>query len=183
MSEEEQNRVYWQQLREGNREALFGLYNSNYFHLVRFGLKITASDELVKDCVAQLFFQLWDRHQRLNEVQQVRSYLFTALRRMLIDQLEYHSRTDTAIADFSSKEAGEELPYEEIIIRVQGDEEVRKKLHRAIAMLTPRQTELIRLMFFEGMTYEQVAAYTSQSIKTAYNTIYNAITELRKMLK
>lgn len=183
MSEEEQNTVYWQELRQGSREALFSLYNNNYFHLVRFGLKITANDELVKECVTQLFFQLWDRHRKLNEVKQVRSYLFTAFRRMLIDQLEYRSKTNMAITSFSKEDTEEELPYEEIIIRVQGDEELRQKLHRAIAQLTPRQTELIRLMFFEGMTYEQVATHTSQSIKTAYNTIYNAITQLRKILK
>lgn len=183
MSEEEQNRLYWEQVRKGDKEALFSLYNNNYFHLVRFGLKITANDEMVKDCVTQLFFQLWDKHRRLNEVTQVRSYLFTSLRRMLLDQLEYHNKTDAAIINFARKEEAEELPYEEIIIRVQGDEELRQKLHRAISQLTPKQTELIRLMFFEGLTYEQVAAQTSQSIKTAYNTIYNAITMLRKILK
>lgn len=183
MTEEEQNIVYWQQLREGNKQALFDLYNNTYFHLVRFGLKITADDELVKDCVTQLFFQLWDRHTRLNPVTQVRSYLFTALRRMLLDKLDYYSKTDEAINRLSGEDLVEELPYEEIIIRVQQNEEQRKKLHQAIGQLTPKQKELIRLMFFEGLTYEQVAATTSQSIKTAYNTIYEAIKLLRKALK
>jgi RNA polymerase sigma factor (sigma-70 family) len=183
MTEEEQNRNYWQQIRKGEKEALFNLYNNTYFHLVRFGLKITANDELVKDCVTQLFFQLWDKHQRLNEVTHVKSYLFTSLRRMLIDQLEQDNKTYMAISDYSINENTEELSYEEIIINVQRDQELRDKLHRAISQLTPRQTELIRLMFFEGLTYEQIAAQTSQSIKTAYNTIYNAITTLRKMLK
>ncbi len=159
------------------------MYNSTYFHLVRFGLKITANDELVKDCVTQLFFQLWDKHTRLNAVTHVRAYLFTSLRRMLLDKLEYHSKTDAAISRLSTKEDHEELPYEEIIIRVQHDEELRQKLYRAMEQLTPKQKELIRLMFFEGLNYEQVAAQTSQSIKTAYNTIYNAIQVLRKVLK
>ena len=34
-------------------------------------------------------------------------------------------------------------------------------LHAAF-LLTPKQKELIRLMFFDGLTYEQVAATTSQ---------------------
>lgn len=183
MTDEEQNIVYWQQLRLGNKQAFFDLYNNTYFHLVRFGLKITADDELVKDCVTQLFFQLWDKHARLNEVTQVRSYLFTSLRRMLLDKLEYYSKTDEAISRLSGQDVVEELPYEEIIIRVQQNEEQRKKLYEAIEQLTPKQKELIRLMFFEGLTYEQVAATTTQSIKTAYNTIYEAIKILRKALK
>lgn len=183
MTEEEQNRYYWQKMREGDRDAFFFLYNNTYFHLVRFGLKITAKDELVKDCVTQLFFQLWGRHSTLNEVTNVRAYLFTSLRRMMLDQLSYHSKMNAAIAHFAEKEDPSELSYEEVIIGVQQDEELKKKLYHALEQLTPRQKELIGLVFFEGLTYEQVAARTDQSIKTAYNTIYNAIKLLRKMLK
>ena len=66
MTDEEQNRRYWQGLREGDKESFFSLYNNTYFHLVRWGLKITANDEMVKDCVTQLFFQLWDKRHKLN---------------------------------------------------------------------------------------------------------------------
>ena len=31
MTEQEQNIHYWQQLREGNKQALFELYNNTYF--------------------------------------------------------------------------------------------------------------------------------------------------------
>lgn len=182
MNEEEQNIVYWQQLRTGDKQALFELYNNTYFHLVRFGLKISANDELVKDCVTQLFFQLWDKHARLNAVTHVRAYLFTSLRRMLLDKMDYHSKTDAAIGRLLAEER-EELSYEEIIIRVQHDEELRQKLYKAMEQLTSRQKELIHLMFFEGLSYKEVAAQTTQSIKTAYNTIYNAIQVLRKILK
>ncbi|HTE25457.1 RNA polymerase sigma factor [Flavitalea sp.] len=183
MNEEEQNILYWDGLRKGDKQALFQLYNNTYFHLVRFGLKISPDDELVKDSVTQLFLQLWDKHGRLNEVTHVRAYLFTSLKRMLLDKLACHSRTDAAIIKLQYKEEDVELSYEEIIIRVQHDDELRNKLHKAMEQLTPKQKELIRLMFFEGLSYKQVAEQTSQSIKTAYNTIYNAIKSLRTILK
>ena len=102
---------------------------------------------------------------------------------MLIDQLGHHSKVDAAITQLADEEVLNELSYEEIIVGVQRDEELKEKLRKAMQQLTPRQTELIRLIFFEGLTYEEVAARTSQSIKTAYNTIYNAIQLLRKLLK
>ncbi len=61
-------------------------------------------------------------------VTHVRAYLFTSLRRMLLDKLDHHSKTDAAISRLSAKEEHEELSYEEIIIRVQHDEELRQKL-------------------------------------------------------
>jgi RNA polymerase sigma-70 factor (ECF subfamily) len=183
MSYEEDNSIHWERLRNGDKQALFALYNNTYSHLLRFGLKVCGSDELVKDCITQLFLQLWSRHQSLRPVTNVPAYLFTALKRQLLDQLAYQARIHAAVNRMTDKEPQSELPYEEIIIRVQQDEELKQRLQQALKALTPRQVELVRLKFFEGLTYEQIAAQTSQTVKTAYNTIYDAIKALRKLLK
>ncbi|CAL1520147.1 sigma-70 family RNA polymerase sigma factor [Chitinophaga sp. MM2321] len=183
MSYAADNCDHWERLRNGDKQALFALYNSTYFHLVRFGLKTCGNDELVKDCITQLFLQLWGKHKNLRPVTNVQAYLFTALKRQLLDQLAYQSKIHAAINRMTDKEEENELSYEEIIIQVQQDEELKQRLHRAMKELTPRQIELIRLKFFEGLSYEQIAAHTSQSVKTAYNTIYDAVKALRKMMK
>ena len=174
---------YWEQMRLGDKQALFELYNKMYFHLIRFGLKINADDELVKDCVNQIFLNIWDKRQRLPPVDNVKSYLMTSLRRCMLDQLSYIDKTNIALNKMGAEEDWNELSYEEIIIKVQQDEELRGKLNAAIQQLTPRQLELIQLKFFEGLSYEQIAEKTSQTVKTAYNTIYDAIKTLRKLLK
>jgi RNA polymerase sigma factor (sigma-70 family) len=183
MQPTEEDRKYWEQMRLGDKNALFGLYNNLYFHLIRFGLKINPDDELVKDCVNQVFLNLWDKRSRLNPVENVKSYLMTSLRRCMLDQLAYVDRTNLAVNKMGDGEAKNELSYEEIMIGLQQDEEIKNKLKVAIAQLTPRQFELIQLKFFEGLSYEQIADRTSQTVKTAYNTVYDAIKMLRKILK
>lgn len=182
MNDEELNVLYWEEIRKGNKQSLFDLYNNTYFHLVRYGLKITGNDEIVKDCVMELFLKLWSKHAQLNTVVNVKSYLFTSLKRMLFDQQNYNDKTDTAINNLYDKDDLSELSYEEIIISVQENDHLKMKLFKAMKQLTPKQTELIRLKFFEGLSYEQVALESSQNIKTTYNTIYNAIKILRKLL-
>jgi RNA polymerase sigma factor (sigma-70 family) len=182
MTDEEQNIEYWHEVAKGNQQALFELYNSTYFHLVRFGLKLTANDELVKDCITQLYLKIWDRRSKLSPVSNVRAYLFTSLRNLLIDQLDHLSKMSHAISGLSVQTELSELSYEEIIIRTQQDEETKERVRRAMEKLTPRQKEVIRLKFFEGLSYEEVALRTSQSVKTAYNTIYEATRVLRKEL-
>lgn len=183
MSNEEENRIHWENIRQGDMQALLALHGNTYFHLIRFGLKQCGDDELVKDCVNQLFLQLWDKRARLQPVLQVRAYLFTSLRHMILDELSYQDKMDNAISRISGETASSELSYEEIIINVQRDEELKQKLRDAMQQLTPRQKELIQLKFFEGLSYEQIAAQTSQTVKTAYNTVYDAIKLLRKLLK
>jgi len=180
---EEEDINNWEQMRRGDKKALFELYNKLYFHLIRFGLKINADDELVKDCVNQIFLNIWDKHERLPPVQQVKSYFMTSLRRCMLDQLAHTDKMQFAFNQMGAEENWNELSYEEIIINVQVDDEVKEKLSLAIKQLTPRQIELIQLKFFEGLTYDQIAVKTSQTVKTAYNTIYDAIKTLRKLLK
>ena len=180
---EEDDKIYWEQMRLGDKQALYELYNKMYFHLIRFGLKINADDELIKDCVNQIFLNLWDKRERLQPIDNVKSYLMTTLRRCILDQLAYQNKMDLAFNKLGAEEDWSELSYEEIIINLQQDQEMREKLHNAIKQLTPRQIELIKLKFFEGLSYEQIAERTSQTVKTSYNTIYDAIKQLRKLLK
>lgn len=179
----EDDRIYWEQMRAGDKQALFELYNNMYFHLIRFGLKINADDELVKDCVNQIFLNLWDKRARLTAVDNVKSYLMTSLRRCMLDQLAYEDKMTHAVNQMGAEEEWAELSYEEIMIRLQQDDELKQKLQQAIKQLTPRQMELIQMKFFEGLTYEQIAERTAQTVKTAYNTIYDAIKTLKKLLK
>ena len=181
--EKDDNDLYWEKIRNGDQESLFALYNNNYFPLVRFGLKLSGEDELVKDCVTQLFLQLWDKKEALPPVQNVRAYLFTTLKRLMLNEWSNRSKMDNAVQKMKTTMSLEELSYEEMIIHVQQNEETKRKLHQALQQLTPRQMELIRLKFFEELSYEEIAAQTSQSIKTAYNTVYDAIKLLRKLLK
>lgn len=134
MSNEEENRVHWENISRGDMQALLALHGNTYFHLIRFGLKICGDDELVKDCVNQLFLQLWDKRARMQPVTQVRAYLFTTLRHLILDELSYLDKMDNAIIRMSGEAAPNELSYEEIIINVQHDEELKRKLESSSCM-------------------------------------------------
>ncbi|GAA3942593.1 hypothetical protein GO495_08245 [Chitinophaga oryziterrae] len=134
MSNEEENRVHWENISRGDMQALLALHGNTYFHLIRFGLKICGDDELVKDCVNQLFLQLWDKRAKMQPVTQVRAYLFTTLRHLILDELSYLDKMDNAIIRMSGEAAPNELSYEEIIINVQHDEELKRKLESSSCM-------------------------------------------------
>lgn len=182
MSLEEDNRLLWKGLLDGDKQCLFDLYNATYFHLLRFGLKICNDNELVLDCVNQLFLHLWDRRRKLQPVQQVQSYLFTTLRRIILDQISYKSKIDTAVVRMMSEDEQNVTSYEDMLIRVQGDQEMNQRLHKALTKLSPKQKEFIKLKFFEGLSYDEIAEKHTQSVKTCYNVIYDAIKSLKKTL-
>jgi RNA polymerase sigma factor (sigma-70 family) len=178
----DERKTLWQRMREGDKDALFSLYDDMYFHLVRFGLSVHSDSDLVKDCISQLFLKLWDRHDRLNEVENIQSYLFTALQRLIIDHINAENKATASIRSMQ-QQPYEEVSYEEKIIAREKEEEFKRDLRDALKALSPKQIELIRLKFFENLSYKEIAHISSQSVKTSYNTIYDAIKILRLKLK
>lgn len=174
--------ILWDGLRAGDEQAVFDLYSKLYFDLVNYGISICGEVELAKDMVNQVFLELWDKRERLVPVENVKSYLFTYLRRKIIDQIKLKQRAKGAAAENIRLDGDIELSYEQYIVQVQTDEEIKAKLQQALAHLTPRQRELIQLKFFEGLSYEDIAEKTSQHIKTSYNMIYEALKILREAL-
>ncbi|MGE8423914.1 MAG: RNA polymerase sigma factor, partial [Sphingobacterium siyangense] len=76
-----------------------------------------------------------------------------------------------------------EMPYEEFVIKVQTNEIIQIRLKEALDKLSFRQKQLVNLKFFEGYSYEKIAETTQMSVKTAYNTLYDALKILREELK
>lgn len=172
----------WEQIRKGDKEALLELYNDLYFHLLRYGLTIKADSDLIKDCISQLFLKLWDKHERLKSVENVKSYLFSCLRNLVYDHLQVENRASASLLN-AQQESTAVPSYEEILIEVEKEQEFKKKLQVALKQLSPKQIELIHLKFFENRSYQEIASLNAQTVKTAYNTIYDAIKSLRINLK
>jgi RNA polymerase sigma factor (sigma-70 family) len=167
----------------GDKDAFLILYQSHYQALFCYGFSLSADRELTKDCIQELFLEIWNSRPSLNkEVKNVRSYLFTWLRRKISRELARLSKEK--IAD----ELAEDYPflqlsYEELLIAFQQSEEKKDQLRAALKKLTKKQLEIIRLKFFENLSYRTIAAQTSLTPRTVYNLVYEAIRHLREAMK
>ncbi len=166
----------------GDKEAFLAIYHENFRALFYYGFRLTADRELTKDCIQELFLDIWNTRPTLNkEVDNIQSYLFTWLRRKI-------SRKQTkALRDRSNERSGQgadgvEYCYEQLLIAFQHTEEKKDQLTRALATLTKKQIEIIRLKYFDNLSYAEIAEKTSLSTRTVYNTIYEAISRLRESM-
>ncbi|MGA9648307.1 RNA polymerase sigma factor [Pedobacter sp.] len=175
--------LLWERLRTGDKDAFFDLYKALYYPLVNFGVRVCADADLSSEATDLVFTTIWEKHETLNRVDNVEAYLRTFLKRKLLRILERKKKLSIALNNVGADGEWMEMSYEEFIVKVQSDELVKHQLKNALEKLTFRQKQLIHLKFFDGLTYEQIAEQTSQTIKTAYNTIYDALKVLRKELK
>jgi RNA polymerase sigma factor (sigma-70 family) len=166
-----------------DRDAFLALYKSHYQALFSYGISLTSNRELTKDCLQELFLEIWHKQSTLNkEIKNVRSYLFTWLRRKIFRELTIQSG-ETCTDEMAESFATKELCYEELLISFQQSEEKKEKLRLALKKLTRQQLEMVRLKFFENLSYSEIAARTSLTPRTIYNLIYQAVRHLRENMK
>jgi len=167
----------------GDTDAFLTIYECHYQALFSYGFTLTANTELTKDCIQELFLEIWERHATINkEVENIRAYLFTWLRRKIFKELARlngEKCTDELKKNFIQNI----LPYEDLLIAFQQSEENKDKLRSALKKLTKKQLGIIRLKFFDNLSYAEIAAQTSLKQRTIYNLIYEAIRHLRVCMK
>ncbi|TWF45348.1 RNA polymerase sigma-70 factor (ECF subfamily) [Chitinophaga polysaccharea] len=169
------NTLLWNRVRNGQQEALVLLYERLYFYLVNYGIRICGDIEITKDAINDLFLEIWDQRHKQPEVANVKSYLLTWLRRRIFADIHHSKKTTEAAGAWSDTATPHELSYEECIVAIQTSDEIKQKIRRAMAALTPRQKELIQLRYFDGLSMEEVSQRTGISTKTVYNTLGSAL--------
>ena len=170
----------WKCMKEGNKKAFLDIYQENYNMLFSYGFTLIRDKELTKDCIQELFMEIWNTRITINhDVQNVRSYLCTWLRRK-ISRAQSRNIKEKKSETFSKDFTAGESSYEETLIAFQETEEKKEKLARALNNLTKKQLEVIRLRFFENLSYIEIAAKTGLTVRTIYNTIHLAIQHLRE---
>jgi RNA polymerase sigma-70 factor (ECF subfamily) len=172
----------WALLRNGDENALLSLYNHHYLGLINFGIKVTGNRTFAHDCITQLLIELWDKRANLPSVKNVRGYLLTSLKHKIFFEIKAKQIRDSKLHTLQAFQNGEELPYEELLIQLQTNEGLKKKLNKAFAKLTPRQKQLLQMKFFDDVDYDEIANVCNITRRTAYNIIHDSLKILRAEL-
>ena len=99
------DRALWSELRSGSLIALEVIYRRYYSLLLNYGMKCTPDDDMVRDCIQELFVKL-AKSSNLSDTEYPRSYLLKSLRNMINDkstsarsQVECFSFNDEIFSD------------------------------------------------------------------------------------
>ncbi|MBL4677309.1 MAG: sigma-70 family RNA polymerase sigma factor [Mucilaginibacter sp.] len=171
----------WGLLVQGDEQGLYACFNIFYDDLYRFGVSMYKNPELVKESIHNLFLELWRIQEKLSGVQNVQQYVLTIYKRILYKTYQQYSRDTftTTLEEAEIESAAAEQPYENILIASQQDEIVKKRLQKALNRLSPRQIEIVKLRYFDEVSFSEISERTGLTERTVYNTLHNAMKILR----
>ncbi len=170
----------WRQLKQGNTEALGYLYDTYIDRLFHAALKMTDNRELAKDALQEIFIEIWHYRASIGDVNHSYSYLVKVLKSIILKKV----KRKMVVSELHDNEQRlqEEKNIEESIITSEWITERKSRLNIALAQLTSRQKQVVRLRFFEGLTYEQIAIKLSMNYQSVNNLAFRAMINLRKQM-
>lgn len=167
----------WEQTRSGDKTAFEVLFKSYHRFLLHYGLKHTSDQNLLEDCIQELFIDLWEKAPA-TELQFFRAYLFQAFRFKIYRHLqanEQFKKMKLSVFDDSSFT----LSHEHFVISSEESTQLSTQLQNAILKLSKRQQEIIYLRFYQSMDYEEICHVMQINYQVSRNLLYQAIKALK----
>lgn len=162
----------------GDDEAFAQIYTLNVDAMLGYGLLFTPLRDQVKDAIQDVFVSIYDRRDNLNNVKNVRLYLFVALKNKLFsyfDKDKRHYQIDTMEPVFTL-----ERSVEEKFIGFEMEIEQRKHIKQMLNLLSPRQREVIYYRYTEGMSFDEICVLMQMNSQSVRNLLHRSITKIRE---
>lgn len=174
----------WARFKADDEKAFDQLVEARYRVLFNYATRFTKDRDLIKDCVQDLFLELWNRRKAIVETPYVTIYLIKALRNNLLRKLRretgWRSTTEEGIEAEST--LTDDLTAENEWIAGETLINTEQSLRRAVAQLPKRQQEVVFLKFYEGLSNDDIAQVMEIEKQTVANFLYRAMSQLRTFL-
>jgi RNA polymerase sigma factor (sigma-70 family) len=168
----------WERFKLGSETDFNDLYRHFAPLLFKYGTKLSADRDLVKDCLQLVFFNLWTHKARLHTPPSVLHYLLKAMRNELFKKAKSQRRfvpftKDTPLDTTSS--------FETEWIMTQSEAARQAQVSRMLRQLPARQQEVIFLKYYQNLSYLEIAAIMGIGQESVYKLTYKAIEKLQKL--
>lgn len=157
---------------ENAYKSIYALYGEAVF---RVAVKYVKSEELAKDVSQEIFIKIWEKRDKLPDVQYFQAYLLQVARNESINVLRAASRSDIAKGEIARHFQDNPGFFEDETLQ----RDYRLFIKRTLDTLSPRSREIFLLCREQGHTYDEVAAALGISRNVVRNHMVGALKKFR----
>ncbi len=173
----------WDQFRSGDQSAFSSLYQHFVQPLYSYSLGITNDKELIKDCLHDLFVELWRNHASIGPTTSVKFYLMASIKRKLVRHMETNLKHMNHHVNYTKDFMEDEVSQESLLIRYEEEIVANKQLKDCMNLLSKRQREAISLRFFHSMDTDQISSSMRINPQSVYNLIFGGLRVMKEGLQ
>lgn len=171
----------WERMLHKDEEAVALLYRRHFDSLYNYGLHLCPDEDVVKDCIQDLFLSFYNLHPS-SSVRSVRAYLLMSVRNNLLAVLQNRGRK------ISMDELDFELavPEEELFRKFGTDDQTAGRIHQlrcAYERLNANQRHAVYLRFIKEMDWDELGEVLGISPHSCMNLVGRAVVKLRSLME
>lgn len=171
----------WKSFIAGSDDSFYQLYEKYFDVLYQFGIQFSKDKEFIKDCIHDLFLDLYKYRSNLSETDNIKFYLLRSFRRKIhSEKLKIQPFLyDYNLPDFTQNQVSS---FEDTLISSENKKENIQMLNEAMKRLTDRQREGLSLKFVQNLSYPEIAEMLDVSVESARTSIYRSLKILRQAI-
>ena len=170
----------WVRFKLGDRLAFANIYERYAGVLYNYGFHFSNEAHIVEDAIQDLFVTLWNSRERLSDTTSIKYYLFRSLRRAIVKISGKEQAFDRCTDYVQDRVSVDSVEMQ--IVSGELEIEQQQQLHTALAALTPRQLEAIRLHYYEGFDVARIASIMEMNEQSVRNILQRSLYKLRHMM-
>lgn len=167
------------QVASGDVAAFERLYDDATAAVFGLARRLVRDQVHAEDITQEVFVEVWRKAGRFDPHKgRARTWILTVAHRRAVDavrQSEARRRGDGRAA--TRRSVPEDGPAD---LAVAGEE--RSRVHECLRALTDLQRESVQLAYFDGYTYQEVAAMLERPLSTVKTRMRNGLIRLRECL-
>ena len=154
------------------------LFNRYWEPLYLFAYNSLKTKEEAKDVVQEFFIKLWARRTSLQITENVRAYLFTAVRYEILKKISSLSRDGKKRTQWAMI-----LDSFALFVDPFSVQELQAEIAEHLQSLPPRSREIFQLSRDQQLSTKEIAMHLKLSEQTVKNQLTHSLKSLRKLLK
>lgn len=171
----------WERFKSGDKSAVSDIYFGYFHSMFQYGIKFRNDPEFIKDCIQDVFIKLISAGRNLGPTDNIRYYLFKALKHNIYKNLA--KTKDQEFAERSVPLFGMTFSLEDEIIEKETITNTEKVIAGALSNLNSRQREIIYLRYECGMEYGQISSIMQLNPDSARKLVYRAVRLLKEAMR
>ena len=163
----------------GNNQTYAELYDLYVNMLFNYGMKLTQDQELLKDCIHDVFVKVYTKRGDKNAINNLASYLIISLKNRLLDEFRRQTFTTEEPAEsYEFRAASENVEHDYLLI--EREEMQNAKVAQLMNNLTRRQRQAITLYYLEQRKYEEICQIMQMNYHSVRNLMHRGMLKLRE---
>lgn len=164
----------------GDQSALHALYERSHRIIFTLIMRITNNRETAEELTLDVFHDVWRRAAQYDAVNgPVLGWILNQARSRAIDRLRYEKRQKRVDPHLGDPLAATRSSDSDEIL---DQEELRKRVQKAVGVLTRDEREAIEAAYFLELTYAEVAMRLDKPLGTVKTRIRSGLRKLRHVL-